>query len=166
MVSRVWVTGERRSRPWYVERAYPSANPWQGAALNGFMVTLLNLRSSARLLRSEPRPLAIGPAALRRRPRAPGAATAAGPRARWPSAASRPCGTTCRCTTPARWSIYMLYRPGFAWRAYLADATYHCYHVALLRQLAKDAPAGRSTYVRFADRWAGYARRAGVSCHR
>ena len=166
VVSRVWVTGERRSRPWYVERAYPNANPWQGAALNGFMVTLLNLRSSARLLRSEPRPLAVGPAALRRRPRAPGAATAA----RVSRALAIRGEQTLRHYLPLHdtgsWSIYMLYRPGFAWRAYLADATYHCYHIALLRQLAAGAPAGRSTYVRFADRWAGYARRAGVSCHR
>ena len=36
--------------------------------------------------------------------------------------------------------------------------------MTLLRQLAKDAPAGRRTYVRYAARWAGYARRAGLTC--
>ena len=38
-----WPAGVR-PMPWYVERAYPGASPWKGAALNGFMVTLLNLR--------------------------------------------------------------------------------------------------------------------------
>ena len=36
---------------WYPERAYPGESPWKGAALNGFMVTLLNLRGTAALLR-------------------------------------------------------------------------------------------------------------------
>ena len=165
VVSRVWVRGERRSRPWYVERAYPGGSPWQGAALNGFMVTLLNLRSSADLLRSEPKPLPTGPAELRRRPRAPGALDAA----RISRALSIRGEKTLRHYLPlhdtGRWSLYMLYRPGFAWRSYLADRTYHCYHVALLRQLAHDAPAGGArTYRAYAARWAGYARRAGVTC--
>lgn len=164
VVSRVWVAGERRSRPWYVERAYPGGSPWQGAALNGFMVTLLNLRSSVALLRSEPKPLATGPAELRRRPRAPGAAKA-GQIARALSIRGE---QSLRHYLPLHdtgsWSIYMLYRPGFAWRSYLADRSYHCYHVALLRQLASGAPAGRSTYVRYAQRWARDARRAGLTC--
>ena len=36
--------------PWYVERAYPGEDPWKGGALNGFMVTLLNLRGAAAIL--------------------------------------------------------------------------------------------------------------------
>ena len=36
--------------PWYVERAYPGESPWKGAALNGFMVTLLNLLGTAAAL--------------------------------------------------------------------------------------------------------------------
>ena len=36
--------------PWYVERAYPGESPWKGAALNGFMVTLLNLLGAAAAL--------------------------------------------------------------------------------------------------------------------
>src|SRR6185436_6377398 len=48
---------------WYPERAYPGESPWKGAALNGFMVTLLNLRGPAALLRQSPGPGADGPAA-------------------------------------------------------------------------------------------------------
>ncbi len=164
VVSRVWVAGERRSRPWYVERAYPGGNRWQGAALNGFMVTLLNLRSSVALLRSRPRPLALGPPEARRRPRAPGAVRA-GEIARALAIRGE---QSLRHYLPLHdtgsWSIYMLYRPGFAWRSYLADRTYHCYHVTLLRQLADGARAGRATYIRYAERWARDARRVGLTC--
>lgn len=164
VVSRVWVAGERRSHPWYVERAYPGASPWQGAALNGFMVTLLNLRASARLLRSAPRPLATGPAGTRLRLRAAGA-QAAGEISRKLAVRGE---ATLRRYLPlhdtGRWSLYSLLRPGWGWRTYLADDAYHCYHIALLRQLAKDAPTGGRTYTRFATRWQGYARRAGVTC--
>jgi hypothetical protein len=103
-------------------------------------------------------------AELRRRPRAPGAQTAG----RIARALSIRGEQSLRHYLPLHdtgsWSIYMLYRPGFAWRAYLADRTYHCYHVTLLRQLAKDAPAGRRTYVRYARRWARDARRVGLTC--
>lgn len=164
VVSRVWVAGERRSRPWYVERAYPDGSPWQGAALNGFMVTLLNLRSSAALLRSEPKPLATGPAELRRRPRAAGAAKAGDIARALAIRGEQSLRHYLPLHDTGSWSIYMLYRPGFAWRAYLADRTYHCYHVTLLRQLAEGAPAGRRTYVRYAKRWARDARRVGFTC--
>jgi hypothetical protein len=40
--------------PWYVERAYPGESPWKGAALNGFMVTLLSLRATAAVLAATP----------------------------------------------------------------------------------------------------------------
>ena len=165
VVSRVWVTGERRTRPWYVERAYPGASPWQGAALNGFMVTLLNLRASARLLRSAPRPLATGPAGTRARPRA-GGAEAAGDISRKLAVRGE---ETLRHYLPlhdtGRWSLYSLFRPGWGWRTYLADNAYHCYHIALLRQLAKNAPEGGTrTYAGYAARWTRYARRAGLTC--
>ena len=48
---------------WFVERAYPGENPWKGAALNGFMVTILNLRGAAALLERSPGPGTDGPAA-------------------------------------------------------------------------------------------------------
>ena len=164
VVSRVWVAGEHSSRPWYVERAYPGASPWQGAALNGFMVTLLNLRASARLLRSAPKPLATGPAGTRTRPRA-GGAEAAGEISRKLAVRGE---ATLRHYLPlhdtGRWSLYSLFRPGWGWRTYLADNAYHCYHIALLRQLAKDAPSGGHTYSGYAARWTRYARRAGLTC--
>ena len=163
VVSRVWVHGERESRPWYVERAYPGDSPWQGAVLNGFMVTLLNLRSAAGLLHSAPRPLPTGPAAARLRPRAPGA-EAAGQVARRLALRGE---ATLRHYLPLHdtgaWSLYSLARTGFGWRTYLADDGYHCYHIALLRQLAKGSPAA-ITYTHYADRWTGYARRAGLTC--
>ena len=56
--------------PWYVERAYPGASPWKGAALNGFMVTLLNLDATAPLLAGRPvRPRRQPPPSARPAPR-------------------------------------------------------------------------------------------------
>lgn len=154
----------RRHDPWYVERAYPGASPWRGAALNGFMVTLLNLHATAPLLSSRPQPLATGPREQRARPRAPGAArTAALART-----LARRGEVTLRRHLPRHdtgsWSIYGLLTPGWPWRAHLADEGYHCYHVTLLRALHAQAP--RAGFGRVADRWAGYARRAGVTCRR
>ena len=147
-----------RPMPWYVERAYPGASPWKGAALNGFMVTLLNLHATAPLLAGRPvrrpgQPLAE---------RAPGAAkTAVTVRA----LAERGEATLSRYLPlhdTGSWSLYGLLTPGYPWRGFLADAGYHCYHVRLLRQLAPLAP-GRGFAV-VADRWAGYAIHAGVRC--
>ena len=82
VVSAVAEPGGAPQMPWYVERAYPGANPWKGAALNGFMVTLLNLHATAPLLRVAARAAAAAgpasapahPAPARRRP-----ATSRGP---------------------------------------------------------------------------------------
>jgi D-glucuronyl C5-epimerase C-terminus len=60
------------------------------------------------------------------------------------------------------WSLYGLLTPGYPWRGFLADAGYHCYHVRLLRMLAPLAPD--RGFAAVADRWAGYAIRAGVRC--
>ena len=84
-----WPLGVR-PMPWYVERAYPGANPWKGAALNGFMVTLLNLRAVAPLLGSRPNPLDSGPPDQRARERAPAPSRRGTWRGRWPCAASAP----------------------------------------------------------------------------
>ena len=62
-----WPVGVR-PMPWYVERAYPGASPWKGAALNGFMVTLLNLARHRAAARGPPACAAPGspsPSALR-----------------------------------------------------------------------------------------------------
>jgi hypothetical protein len=60
------------------------------------------------------------------------------------------------------WSYYGMLAAGRPWRSYLANATYHCYHVSLLRSLASDYGVYR--FASTADTWAGYTTRAGVTC--
>ena len=48
--SMVRTAADQPLTPWYVERAYPGDEPWKGGALNGFMVTLLDLRGAAVVL--------------------------------------------------------------------------------------------------------------------
>ena len=65
--SMVSVDPSQTPMPWYVERAYPGESPWKGAALNGFMVSITNLRATAALLRGCPAADAVGrPAAAAR----------------------------------------------------------------------------------------------------
>ena len=144
--------------PWYVERAYPGANPWKGAALNGFMVTLLNLRAVAPLLGAPNRWTPGRPTAT---------ASAAGCRAGGDLArAPRPRGERTLAYLPLHdtgiWSLYGLLTPGRTWRTYVADAGYHCYHVPLLRQLA-EGRAGLG-FALYSARWNQYALNAGVHC--
>ena len=134
---------------WFVERAYPGESPWKGAALNGFMVTILNLRGTAALLQRSPGPGADGPAAAQ-------LAVDLADRG----------ATTLERHLPdhdsGAWSYYGLLTPGRAWRTYLADLNYHCYHVRLLTQLAASYPD-----LAFADtaaRWQGYVDDAGLTC--
>ncbi|MGD9696040.1 MAG: D-glucuronyl C5-epimerase family protein [Thermoleophilia bacterium] len=159
--SRV-TTGGRAPGYWYVERAYPGASPWKGAALNGFMVTLLNLETAGRYLRSAPRALTTGPAEERARPKAPGAEEA-GELAR---DLLRDGETTLARYLPlhdtGRWSLYSLLSPSSTWRTYLASDGYHCYHVKLLEQLQRVSPSFGFGAV--AKRWNDYARRVGVRC--
>jgi hypothetical protein len=136
--------------PWFVERAYPGEDPWKGAALNGLMVTLAELRTAERALR-EPisGPSAEGEAAANeaRRLADEGAATL---------------DRYLPAHDSGKWSYYGLLTPGRPFRSYLATATYHCYHITLLRSLAPQYPALRFGTV--ADTWAGYAARAGTKC--
>ncbi len=134
--------------PWYVERAYPGESPWKGAALNGFMVTLLNLLGTAAALdRAGPAPEAASAAALARDLADRGAATL-----------ERHLGDH----DSGSWSYYGLLTPGRPWRSYLADLNYHCYHVRLLERLAEAYP-GRG-FAATAARWQGYVDRAGAAC--
>lgn len=161
VVSRVRAGG-RPASPWYVERAYPGASPWRGAALNGFMVSVLNLATTAPLLIAPPERRATGPPELRDRPPAPGAREA-GLMAR--RLARRGEVTLVRYLPlhdTGSWSIYGLLTPGWRWGTHLADAGYHCYHIALLRSLAGQAPG--MGFGRVARRWAGYAARVRVRC--
>ena len=134
---------------WYVERAYPGESPWKGAALNGFMVTLLNLRGTAALLQGSPGPGADGPAAAR-------LAT---------DLADKGARTLQRHLPDhdsGAWSYYGLLTPGRPWRTYLADLNYHCYHIRLLTQLA--APYPGLGFGDTAARWQGYVDDAGLTC--
>jgi hypothetical protein len=135
--------------PWFVERAYPGESPWKGAALNGFMVALLNLRGAAAALdRGGPAtPEAAAGAALARDLADRGAATLERHLADHDSGS---------------WSYYGLLTPGRPWRSYLADLGYHCYHVRLLRALA--APYPERAFAATAARWQGYVDAAGASC--
>ncbi len=108
--------------------------------------------------------MAVGPPELRPRPRAAGAAKAAAVARALAIRGEQSLRHYLPLHDTGSWSIYALYRPGFGWRSYLADRPYHCYHVKLLRQLAKNATAGRRTYLRYAVRWEGYARRASLTC--
>jgi hypothetical protein len=134
---------------WYVERAYPGESPWKGAALNGFMVTLLNLRGTAALLRASPGPGADGPAAAQ-------LATDLA------DAGARTLGRHLADHDTGAWSLYGLLTPGRPWRTYLADLNYHCYHVRLLQQLALPYPD--LGFGDVASRWDGYVADAGLAC--
>ncbi|HEX2504006.1 MAG TPA: D-glucuronyl C5-epimerase family protein, partial [Miltoncostaeaceae bacterium] len=135
--------------PWYVERAYPDESPWKGAALNGFMVTILNLRGAAAVLdrgRAESRVSATAIALAR-------------------DLADRGAVTLERHLADhdsGSWSYYGLLTPGRPWRSYLADLNYHCYHVRLLGALAEPYP--ERSFGATAARWQGYVDRAGAAC--
>ena len=147
--SMVRTQAGQKPEPWYVERAYPGEDPWKGGALNGFMVTLLNLRGAAAILDTAPgggAPAAAA-AALAREVADRGAATL---RRHLPDHDS------------GSWSYYGLLTPGRPWRSYLADLNYHCYHVRLLAQLAAIYPG--MGFATTSDRWQGYVDRAGLTC--
>lgn len=135
--------------PWYVERAYPGENPWKGGALNGFMVTILNLRGAAQILDG-----VTGGG---------DAAAAAVTMAR--DLADRG-AVSLRRHLPdhdsGAWSYYGLLTPGHPWRTYLADLNYHCYHIRLLAQLDDIYPD--RGFGATSDTWQGYVDRAGLTC--
>lgn len=148
--------------PWFVERAYPGANPWKGAALNGFMVTLLNLHATAPLLRSRPLGHGRGASEVLTRQPAAGSQEAGTLALELMAEGEQTLVEYLPLHDTGLWSLYGLLTPGRPWRSYLADDGYHCYHVSLLRQLAKVSPGLGFDVV--ADRWNDYALRVGVSC--
>jgi hypothetical protein len=162
--SLVRTTPRGPAMPWYVERAYPGESPWRGAALNGFMVTLLNLHATERRLLSRPRPAADGPADERRRRIASGAQGGAELARALADRGARTLQRTLPAHDTGTWSLYGLLTPGYRWRGFEADLNYHCYHVRLLRQL--DAIWPKLRFGRTADRWAGYVRKRGLTCPR
>ncbi len=131
--------------PWYVERAYPGEDPWKGGALNGFMVTLLNLRGAAAIL-----------------DRAAGGGAAAGLARDLADRAALTLQRHLPDHDSGSWSYYGLLTPGRPWRTYLADLNYHCYHVRLLGQLAAAYPD--MGFAETSDRWQGYVDAGGATC--
>lgn len=154
--------------PWYVERAYPHANPWKGAALNGFMVTLLNLKAASKLLAAPPKvPPAVpstAPSVAVTLPRAPGAQAAGGLAERLAQQGEKSLRRYLPLHDTGSWSLYGLLTPGSRWRTHRASVGYHCYHVRLLRMLAAQAPA--YGFAAWARRWNRDALRRGVHCER
>jgi hypothetical protein len=150
--------------PWYAERAYPGANPWRGAALNGFMVTVLNLDATATLPTARPNRAATGPRSQRARKRAPGAVLAGRLAERLARDGERSLQRYLPLHDTGSWSLYGLLTPGYKWRKHVADVGYHCYHVRLLRLLQGQAPG--YGFGDWATKWDGYARARGISCER
>ena len=153
--------------PWYPERAYPGRPAWTGAALNGFMVTIIELRrAAASLERAESTEVGTATTATGTGPPAaaasPAAAEAAGLARELAARGERSLTRFLPLHDAGDWSFYGLLTPGKPWRSYLADLNYHCYHVSLLRTLARLYPANGHAGV--ADRWQGYVDAKGVTC--
>lgn len=158
------------SGAWYPERAYPGRPAWTGAALNGFMVTIIELRRAAASLERATATEADAPrTATSAAPATTGSGTGPQPTA---DAARLARGLAARgeksltrflpLHDAGDWSFYGLLTPGKPWRSYLADLNYHCYHVSLLRSLAGLYPG--SGHAATADRWQGYVDAKGVTC--
>jgi hypothetical protein len=146
--------------PWYVERAYPDANPWKGAALNGFMVTLLDLERTSEVLGRPklppPRPeAAYDPPPIE-------VAQAKNLARRLVDEGLVSLKRYIPAHDTGQWTLYGLLTPGYAWRTKVADLNYHCYHIALLRRLDADFPG--QTFAHFAVRWQGYVRKQNLEC--
>ena len=158
-----WSARSGRPSPWYVERAYPGAGPWKGAALNGFMVTLLNLEAAGAVPHlaaraAAPRPRrAADPAARagRREGRRGGQGhrreRRADPRA-LPAPARHRVVEPLRPLHPGLGVAHPRRRP----RATTAT-TSPCSSSSTARRRATASGAGR-------QRWDGYARRQGLNC--
>jgi hypothetical protein len=159
VVSQVDEPEVGQAGPWYVERAYPGESAWKGGALNGFMVSLLNLRGTRKRL-IEP-PLAVGQSAPPRLPVAEQAARLAESLA---DAGAETLDRYLPLHDTGEWSYYGLLTPGRPWRTYVADVNYHCYHVDLLNQLARIYP--KRTFDETANKWAGYVEKAETTCDR
>jgi hypothetical protein len=189
--ARVPDPGGGASGAWFPERAYPGRPAWTGAALNGFMVTLIELRRAAAALQggsSSPGDAVASTTAPAGAGAPPPASTTPdgtttvpddGAGAAAPAATPDASGTAALATTladqgvrslvrflPAHdsgdWSYYGLLTPGKPWRSYLADLNYHCYHVSLLRTLDRLYPA--DGLARTADRWQGYVDARAAQC--
>jgi len=150
--------------PWYPERAYPGAPAWTGAALNGFMVTLIELRRAAQSL-AQPAPTGTGTSPTTSPAPAADAASHAATARMARAVADRGARSLARFLPEhdtGAWSLYGLLTPGKPWRSYLADLNYHCYHVSLLRTLDTLYPA--DGHAAAAARWQSYVDARGATC--
>lgn len=150
--------------PWYVERAYPGESPWKGAALNGFMVSLLSLKSINARMEGETSETVAGSTTA-----APAAnSEAAAQTARLAARLAEAGADTLKRALPEHdlgdWTLYGIFTPGYRPRSYKADLNYQCYHVRLLRALAPRFP--NMGFLATADRWEGYVTRRNLSCDR
>lgn len=163
----------RLSGAWYPERAYPGKNPWTGAALNGFMATIIGLHGSSLDLAAVPRTVtqdpSAGPASTSPTANAepdPDALSLAAEASRLAETVAQRGVSSLVTFLPfhdtGAWSYYGLLTPGHAWRTNLADLNYHCYHVSLLKSLNKMYP-GRG-FDRYQLRWQGYVWKRGARC--
>ncbi len=138
--------------PWFVERAFPGANPWRGAALNGFMAAILNLNGTASELRKPPPGGGIDPDATKARLLAENLAAQG--------------ASSVRRYLPLHdsgsWSYYGMLPSGHPWRTYLAPFNYHCYHVSLLRQMEQRYPG--QGFGAWHAKWSRYVARRGKVC--
>lgn len=159
--------------PWYPERAYPGENGWTGAALNGFMVSLIELRSSAANMAApaeSPAQSAASDTAAPTAPQPPAPPPASSGEAQAGALLARDLADQgveslvrfLPLHDSGTWSYYGLQTPGRPWRSYLADLNYHCYHVALLRSLDSLYPNRGLAGV--ADRWQGYVSARDATC--
>ncbi|MCB0882498.1 MAG: hypothetical protein KDC33_09840, partial [Thermoleophilia bacterium] len=159
----------RAPGPWFVERAYPGASPWRGAALNGFMVTILSVTSAGVRLEQPPetwRPAATGTgtstAATVPFVPPPGVADSADMARGMASDAVATLGAYLPAHDTGAWSLYGLLTPGRPFGTYLADLNYHCYHVYLLRALGRTYP--EQGFAAVAPRWQRYVDDRGATC--
>ena len=162
--SQVSIGAKARTAPWYVERAYPGQSPWKGAALNGFMVSLLDLERVSEVLGRPALPSPVPAEGEYSVATVPPQEIAAG---RNLSAALVDEGlVTLQRFLPVHdtgsWSFYGLLTGGRPWRHHVADLNYHCYHILLLNHLESDFPGrGFGTY---ASKWAGYVKTRALAC--
>lgn len=146
----------RVSGTWFPERVYPGKDPWLGAALNGFMASIIDL-DSARVnlqagLREHELPLGQ-------------TLEIAGEVVRLGGLVASALGSLesfLPLHDTGSWSIYGMRTGGRPWGTFTADLNYHCYHVTLLDRLDRRRPElGLRAW---SDRWQGYVDARGLTC--
>lgn len=144
------------SGEWFPERVYPGKDPWLGAALNGFMATILDLDATRVHLRLGLEAHSLSVTDRREVQRDLGQLRELVGAALESLEAFLPLHDT------GSWSIYGMRTGGRPWGTVLADLNYHCYHIKLLTGLEQRHP-GRG-FGPVAERWRGYVEARGLVC--